>query len=124
MDEESFNQTAEGQKPLVSKSLKSVYGNGTAQLSPYRLQKHFKIRSKMTTETKLDYKTLEDAMKHSFRAPVRKLYSRGHEVHEAGSDIPIHPEGASPIVSKGHCSTQRMDVSKSLVKPLDRDHSG
>lgn len=94
---------------------------GMDHLSPYRLQKHLDIRAKIAVETKLDVETLKDVVNRSFRSPNRKLFSRGHEVHESGQEIPARPVGSSPILSEGHSTSHRMDFSTSLFRPLTRE---
>ena len=110
--------------PLIDDRPRSLFKSGTAHLSPYRTRKHFEIRSKIAVESKLDLQTFEDAVKRSFRVPVRKIYSRGHEVHEPGSPIPIRPVGSSPVVSRGCSTSQKFNLSTSMYRPLSRDHSG
>lgn len=91
-----------------------------SQLSSYRLRKHADIRGKLAIETKLNYKTPEESVLESFRSPIRPSYSRGHEIHEPGSPIPLRPIGTSPILCR-QSSNQRMDFATSPIKPFSRE---
>jgi hypothetical protein len=87
-------------KPVTPNPRRSVsQRSGMGDLSPHRMQKHLDIRAKLAVETKHE-KLLEDEVKRYFRSPVKKMYSRGHEIHEAGSEIATRPIGTSPIVSR------------------------
>jgi hypothetical protein len=97
----SWTQVAPTLQPVSPNSRRTMsQKTGMSHLSPYRLQKHLDIRAKIAVETRLDRISLEDEVKRSFRSPVRKLYSRGHEIHEAGSEIAPRLVGTSPIVSR------------------------
>lgn len=74
--------------------------NVLSKLSPYQIQKHKDIRAKLLVEAKVGPPDLEEEVKRYFRSPLKKVYSRGHEIHEAGAELAPRPLGTSPIVSR------------------------
>jgi hypothetical protein len=77
----------------------SVAGSSTAYLS--QTEKLKLLRKKIASQSKVPKKTVTDEFYDSLRRANRPIYSRGHEVHSPGAELPFRPYGESPIASHG-----------------------
>jgi len=94
----------------------SLAGSSTAHLASSERLKN--LKKKIASSSKVLTKTVADAFYGDLRKAHRPLYSRGHEVHTAGDDLPFRPLGMSPIASRGHTSTNRLAATS---RPTTRD---
>jgi hypothetical protein len=94
----------------------SLAGSSTAHLaSSERLRN---LKKKIASSSKVLTKTVADSFYGDLRKAHRPLYSRGHEIHTPGDDLPLRALGMSPIASRGHSSTNRLAASS---RPATRD---
>ncbi len=92
----------------------SLAGSSTAHLAQSERLRH--LKKKIAAQSKVVKRTVSDKFYDDLRKAQRPLYSRGHEVHRAGDQLPFRAYGMSPIASRGVSSTNRM-----ATRPATRD---
>lgn len=94
---------------------KSLLGDGLS-LS-IKSERQQMLKRQIAAQSKVVQSTPTDKFYDSFRKADRKLYSRGHVVHQPGARLAPRPSGSCPVVPIGHSTTDRTLMATSTVRP-------